>query len=155
MFVPGPLCYVVALSLRQLQVSTPRIRDDARVVLAGAEDAVVHHYQALNLAATAAKGCAAEPAPVLAPAQPLPSSDASMITVAQAAGLLGVTEQRVCRLAGDKQISGRKVSRATWELDRASVIAYGEQRRRGRGDGSGEAPGRDEGEDGRGGPVAA
>jgi hypothetical protein len=155
MFVPGPLCYVVALGLRQLQVSAPRIKDDARVVLAAAEDAVVRHHQALNLTSAAAKACAAEPAPVLAPAQPLPSSDASMITVAQAAGLLGVTEQRVRRLAGEQQISGRKVARDTWELDRASVIAYGEQRRRRRGNGSSKAPGRDEGEDRRGGPVAA
>ena len=56
--------------------------------------------------------------------------------------LLDTTEQWVRRLAKVGEIRGVKVGRDVWELDRTSVIGYGEQRRRGRGDGSSTAAGR-------------
>jgi hypothetical protein len=157
MFVPENLCYVVTLALRAFQASAPRIRDDAKQVLAAAENATVRHHQAQNLVTAAAQSCAAETPPVLSPAQPLSSSEPK-ITVTDAAVLLDRTEQRIRRLARDRVITGRKIGRNVWELDRDSVIAYGEHRRRGRGDGSGKAPRRDEGPEGRqphGGTVTA
>ena len=157
MFVPENLCYVVTLALRAFQASAPRIRDDARQVLAAAENATVEHHQARNRASAAARSCAAETAPVLSPAQPLASSEPK-ITVTNAAVLLDMTEQGIRRLARLSKIKGRKIARDVWELDRASVIAYGEQRRRGRGDGSGKASRQDEGtgrRQPRGGAAAA
>jgi hypothetical protein len=121
--------------------------------------ASVDFEAARHRAAATAQACAPAARGVLAPAQLLSSSEAPKITVAQAAGLLGVKAQRIRQLAGSGRISGRKIARDTWELDRGSVIAYGEQRRHGRGDGGGTAPGRPEGGDGgrgsRGGAAAA
>jgi hypothetical protein len=155
MFVPEALCYVVTAALRAYQASAPRIRDDARLVLAAAENAAVHHHQARNLITAAAQSCAAETAPVLSPAQLL-SSSGPKITVTDAAELLDATEQWIRRLAKDHKIEGRKIGRDVWELDRDSVIAYGERWRRRRGNGSSKTP-RSEGADGgqpRGGTAA-
>ena len=151
MLVPENLCYVVVLALRAFQASAPRIRDDAGLVLAAAEDAAVRHHQAVNLASAAAKSCAAETAPVVSPPQRL-SSSGPKITVTDAAVLLDTTEQWIRRLAKDRKIKGRKIGRDVWELDRVSVTAYGDRWRRRRGDGSGTTPRRDEGEDGGHGP---
>jgi hypothetical protein len=112
-------------------------------------------FAAAQHRAAAGRDCAPATRRVLAPAQPL-SSSGEMITVTDAAVLLGVKPQRVRQLAGSGRISGRKTARDVWELDRGSVIACGEQRRRGRGDGGGEATGgQGEGRGGRPGGGAA
>jgi hypothetical protein len=155
MFVPAPLCYVVGLGLRALQASSPRIRDDAALVLAAAEDADVRHRQALNLVSAAARSCPPATPVVLSPAQPV-SSSGPKITVTDAAVLLDTTEQWIRRLAQAGKVTGRKLPRDVWELDRASVIAYGEQRRRRRGNGGGTVPeGEGPGGGARGGAAAA
>lgn len=153
MFVPGPLVYVVVRALRSLEASSPRIRGDAALVLAAAEDADVRHRQALNLASAAARSCAAETTAVLSPAQ-LVSSSGPKITVTDAAVLLDTTEQWIRRLAKLGTITGRKIGRDIWELDRGSVIAYSERRRRAGGTGGGEAIG-GQGEGPGGGTAAA
>lgn len=52
------------------------------------------------------------------------------ITIAQAAGLLDVTERRVCQLAAGWADSGlaRKVGRS-WVVDRQAVVLHREQTR--------------------------
>jgi hypothetical protein len=155
-FIPGHLCYVVVLALRALQASAPKVKSDTAAVYAAVTDADVQYRQVQNLTAAAARSFAAETKPVLPPAKPVSSSGAK-ITVTEAAVLLGVTEQWVRRLAELKQVRGGRAARNVWELDRDSVIAYGEQRRRGRGNGSSdEALERQGGGCGSdGGPVAA
>ena len=80
------------------------------------------------------------PAPVLDPAQTAAASDADEITVADAAGLLNVTDERVRQMLRSAQLEGRKASRDTWAVSRASVTDEA-RRRRGNGTRSGTGTG--------------
>jgi hypothetical protein len=80
---------------------------------------------------------AAAPPPVLDRAQAAPSSSAQEIDVADAAGLLHVSEERVRQLIRAGALGGRKAARNTWVLSRPDVIDLAERRRSGRGTGSG------------------
>jgi excisionase family DNA binding protein len=55
--------------------------------------------------------------------------DASLISVEQASELLGLGRRWVQEMAKRKRIVSHKVA-GRWQLDRASVLAYGEQRGR-------------------------
>jgi excisionase family DNA binding protein len=61
--------------------------------------------------------------------EPDPPVGASLISVEQAGELLGLGRRRVQEMAKRKRIVSHKVA-GRWQLDRASVLAYGEQRGR-------------------------
>jgi excisionase family DNA binding protein len=61
--------------------------------------------------------------------EPDPPVGASLISVEQASELLGLGRRQVQEMAKRKRINSHKVA-GRWQLDRASVLAYGEQRGR-------------------------
>jgi excisionase family DNA binding protein len=61
--------------------------------------------------------------------EPDPPVDASLISVEQASELLGLGRRQVQEMAKRKRINSHKAA-GRWQLDRASVLAYGEQRGR-------------------------
>lgn len=53
-----------------------------------------------------------------------------VISVAEAARILGVSESYTRRLLRDKKIEGRRLQGWVWLVDRDSVFAYAAQRKR-------------------------
>jgi hypothetical protein len=131
-------------------VSSPKLRYLITEQLRVTEEALVRAQQAAHRAA--ARASAPGTAPVLPPAEPVTASERVMVTVAEAAGMIGCSDGWVRRLARVGVLDGRRAPRNVWEISRASVTGYAEERRRRRGYGSPEH--RDEGED-HGGTVGS
>ena len=129
----------LVLALRRFQTSAPSLRGWRTTLLAAAEEADAQAQERV-IRQCGAAGAVPSPA-VVGPAQALAVSEGLglVITAAEAGDLTGLSAERWRQLAVSGTIRGRRTGRRVWELNRDDVMAYDEQRRRRRGNGSDKA----------------
>lgn len=133
--VPAELCAELAGALEvvaALQRGTaapvacaqPRLTRGAAQVLQAAREAAVAHRRRETQRQAATAASAAPNAPLLPPAQ-TDAASGSTVTTAVAAGITGLSVERMRQLAKDGRIRGHQGDRLVWHLDLDSVRAYG------------------------------
>lgn len=131
--VPGALCVDLGILLDLLQAylrmypvlpngRTVRLPRAAEVLYDAIHDAAVD-FQERQAAEAAFAVASAQRATVLTPAQTITQSGPE-ITTEQAATILRKTEARVRQLLAAGSLTGRKIERNVWMINRGSVLAY-------------------------------